>query len=45
VHPNAIKTLRTGEAVVISKLGGGRPRTVRIASPHRAGPGRDGPSL
>ncbi|MBV9002620.1 MAG: type IV secretory system conjugative DNA transfer family protein, partial [Solirubrobacterales bacterium] len=40
VHPNEIKTLRTGEAVVISKLGGARPRTVRVTPPSR-----DGPSL
>jgi type IV secretory pathway TraG/TraD family ATPase VirD4 len=40
VHPNEIKTLRTGEAVVISKIGGARARTVRVAPPSR-----DGPSL
>jgi hypothetical protein len=33
VHPNQIKTLRTGEAVVISKLRGGRARTVRVVPP------------
>jgi len=38
VHPNEIKTLRTGEAVVISKIRGARPRTVRIAPPSRDGP-------
>ena len=35
VHPNEIKTLRTGEAVVISKIRGARPRTVRINPPPR----------
>jgi conjugal transfer pilus assembly protein TraD len=30
VDPNEIKALPTGEAVVISKLRGGKPRTVRI---------------
>jgi conjugal transfer pilus assembly protein TraD len=45
VHPNEIKTLRTGEAVVISKIGGKRPRTVRISPPRRDAPGpRQGPS-
>jgi conjugal transfer pilus assembly protein TraD len=38
VHPNEIKTLRTGEAVVISKLRGARPRTVRVAPPRRPPP-------
>jgi type IV secretory pathway TraG/TraD family ATPase VirD4 len=38
VHPNEIKTLRTGEAVVISKIGGRRARTVRVTPPHDAGP-------
>jgi len=38
VHPNQIKTLRTGEAVVISKIGGRRPRTVRVAPPRHATP-------
>ncbi|HUA72112.1 MAG TPA: helicase HerA-like domain-containing protein [Solirubrobacteraceae bacterium] len=33
VHPNEIKTLRTGEAVVISKIRGAKPRTVRITPP------------
>lgn len=33
VHPNEIKGLRTGEAVVISKIRGARPRTVRITPP------------
>jgi type IV secretory pathway TraG/TraD family ATPase VirD4 len=38
VHPNEIKGLRTGEAVVISKIRGGRPRTVRIDPPTRRPP-------
>ncbi|MBV9362631.1 MAG: DUF853 family protein [Solirubrobacterales bacterium] len=38
VHPNQIKTLRTGEAVLISKIRGTRPRTVRISPPRRDGP-------
>jgi type IV secretory pathway TraG/TraD family ATPase VirD4 len=38
VHPNEIKGLRTGQAVVISKLTGGRPRTVRIEPPRRPAP-------
>ena len=36
VHPNEIKALRTGEAVVISKIRGARPRTVRITPPRTA---------
>ncbi len=32
VHPNEIKRLRTGEAVVISKIRGARPRTVRVTA-------------
>jgi hypothetical protein len=39
VHPNEIKTLRTGQAVLISKLRGARAQTVRVAPPR----GRDGP--
>ena len=38
VDPNEIKALPTGEAVVISKLRGGRPRTVRITPPRRPPP-------
>jgi len=38
VHPNEIKGLRTGEAVVISKIRGIRPRTVRIEPPRRQPP-------
>ena len=38
VHPNEIKALRTGEAVVISKIRGARPRTVRITPPRRQQP-------
>jgi conjugal transfer pilus assembly protein TraD len=47
VDPNEIKALRTGEAVVISKLRGIRPRTVRVdprprqAPPPRRQPPRD----
>jgi hypothetical protein len=40
IHPNHIKTLRTGEAVLISKLRGGRAGTVRVAPPGRDGPER-----
>jgi len=36
VHPNEIKSLRTGDAVVISKLRGDRPRTVRVTPPRPA---------
>jgi conjugal transfer pilus assembly protein TraD len=35
VDPNEIKALPTGEAVVIAKLRGGKPRTVRITPPPR----------
>ncbi len=47
VHPNEIKGLRTGEAVVISKIRGGRPRTVRVDPPRRQPPasGRPPPEL
>ena len=53
VHPNEVKTLGTGQAVLISKLRGGRPGTVRVAAPARAQPGRspapargpDGPEI
>jgi type IV secretory pathway TraG/TraD family ATPase VirD4 len=38
VHPNRIKTLRTGEAVVISKIGRRRPRTVRVTPPRAPQP-------
>jgi conjugal transfer pilus assembly protein TraD len=38
VHPNEIKTLRTGEAVVISKIRGGRARTVRVTPPRAPQP-------
>jgi hypothetical protein len=41
IHPNEIKTLGTGQAVLISKLRGGRAQTVRVAPPReRAGPER-----
>ncbi len=47
VHPNEIKSLRTGEAVLITKLPRARVRTVRVTPPHRApgGPQRSGPEL
>jgi type IV secretory pathway TraG/TraD family ATPase VirD4 len=40
IHPNEIKTLRTGQAVLVSKLRGDRPRTIRVTPPQR---GREGP--
>jgi type IV secretory pathway TraG/TraD family ATPase VirD4 len=43
IHPNKIKTLRTGEAVVISKIGGSRARTVRV-TPTRGQSPRPRPS-
>jgi conjugal transfer pilus assembly protein TraD len=48
VHPNEIKTFETGEAVLISKLRGGKARTVRVSPSARGTPGpprrdRDGP--
>ena len=33
VHPNEIKSLRTGDAVLISKLRGERARTVKVTPP------------
>jgi type IV secretory pathway TraG/TraD family ATPase VirD4 len=33
VHPNEIKSLRTGDAVLISRLRGGRARTIRVSPP------------
>jgi type IV secretory pathway TraG/TraD family ATPase VirD4 len=41
VHPNEIKTLRTGEAVMIVKQPRARVQTVRVQAPRRAG--RSGP--
>jgi hypothetical protein len=39
VHPNQVKTLRTGEAVLISKLRAARPETIRVRPPvERGGP-------
>lgn len=38
IHPSDIKSLRTGEAVVISKVQGARARTIRVAPPQRDGP-------
>jgi conjugal transfer pilus assembly protein TraD len=45
VHPNEIKTLRTGQAVLVSKLRGERASTVRVAPPQRrvGPPGGRGP--
>jgi conjugal transfer pilus assembly protein TraD len=40
VDPNEIKTLPRGRAVVISKIRGTRPRTVRVTPPRRDGPER-----
>ncbi len=41
VHPNEVKTLRTGEAVLISKLRAARPKTIRVRPPVEHG----GPEL
>ncbi|MDQ6819958.1 MAG: DUF853 family protein [Actinomycetota bacterium] len=41
VHPNEIKSLRTGEAVLITKVPTTRTRTVRVAPPRE----RPGPEL
>jgi conjugal transfer pilus assembly protein TraD len=38
VHPNEIQSLPTGEAVVISKIGGQPARRMRARPPRRAGP-------
>jgi conjugal transfer pilus assembly protein TraD len=35
VHPNEIKSLQTGDAVLISKLRGGRAQTVHVTPPRR----------
>jgi type IV secretory pathway TraG/TraD family ATPase VirD4 len=35
IHPNAIKSLQTGDAVLISKLRGGRAQTIRVTPPGR----------
>jgi type IV secretory pathway TraG/TraD family ATPase VirD4 len=44
IHPNEIKSLPTGQAVVITKLPEARARTVRITPPaRRAAPAREGP--
>jgi hypothetical protein len=40
VHPNEIKTLRTGDALLISKMRGGKARTIRVRPPERGGPER-----
>jgi type IV secretory pathway TraG/TraD family ATPase VirD4 len=36
VHPNEIKSLRTGDALLISKLRGERARTIRVTPPPRS---------
>jgi type IV secretory pathway TraG/TraD family ATPase VirD4 len=41
VHPNEIKALKTGQAVMIAKLPSAQVRTVRVAPPAR----REGPEL
>jgi conjugal transfer pilus assembly protein TraD len=41
IHPNAIKSLRTGDAVLISKLRGERAQTIRVTPPGRGSPRRD----
>jgi conjugal transfer pilus assembly protein TraD len=40
VDPNKVQTLPTGQAVVISKMRGTRPRTVRVSPPRRDDLGR-----
>ena len=44
IHPNAIKSLQTGDAVLISKQRGGRAQTIKVTPPARGGsaPRRDG---
>ena len=36
IHPNDIKSLGTGDAVLISKLRGARARTIRVTAPDRS---------
>jgi type IV secretory pathway TraG/TraD family ATPase VirD4 len=36
VHPNEIKSLRTGDAVLISKLRGDRAQTIKVTAPRAA---------
>jgi hypothetical protein len=44
VHPNNIKALPTGQAVLITKLPTASARTIRVsAPPQRGGPDRNGP--
>jgi hypothetical protein len=51
VHPNEIKSLRTGQAVVITKVPRPQVRTVRVAPPERPPPAqrrgrdREGPEI
>jgi conjugal transfer pilus assembly protein TraD len=44
VHPNEIKSLRTGDAVVITKLPVAQARTVRVAPPRPRQAGRQRPA-
>jgi type IV secretory pathway TraG/TraD family ATPase VirD4 len=37
IHPNEIKTLPPGNAVLIAKARGGRARVVRVTAPERGG--------
>lgn len=45
VHPNEIKSFRTGEGVLISKLRGGKARTVQVKPPGLASGAGSGPEL
>ncbi len=45
VHPNVIKSLRTGEAVLISKLGGRPPQVINVTPPQPVQRDRFGPTL
>jgi type IV secretory pathway TraG/TraD family ATPase VirD4 len=45
IHPNRIKSLRTGEAVLISKLRPERPQIVRVGRPGAQRSPRGGPEL
>jgi len=40
VDPNEVQRLTAGQAVVVSKIRGARPRTVRVTPPRRDGPER-----
>jgi hypothetical protein len=41
IHPNTIKTLPPGEAVLISKLRGGKARKIKVSPPERRDTGPD----